>query len=104
MTVTSYSLTPESASIQPEPQDFETIEREFGPLPLDATEKEAAHRSRTTYKNSKAIISGKRAGRAIGASFIGLEVAVSLRVRDIEVRVVGTETVLMEKVLEPQAP
>jgi len=38
----------------------------------------------------------------IGASFIGLEVAASLRARDIEVHVVGTETVLMEKVLGPE--
>ena len=37
----------------------------------------------------------------IGASFIGLEVAASLRARNIEVHVVGTETVLMEKVLGP---
>jgi NADPH-dependent 2,4-dienoyl-CoA reductase/sulfur reductase-like enzyme len=35
----------------------------------------------------------------IGASFIGLEVAAWLRGRNIEVRVVGTETALMEKVL-----
>jgi NADPH-dependent 2,4-dienoyl-CoA reductase/sulfur reductase-like enzyme len=35
----------------------------------------------------------------IGASFIGLEVASSLRARDIEVEVVGPEAVLMEKVL-----
>ena len=38
----------------------------------------------------------------IGASFIGLEVAASLRARDIEVHVVGTETILMEKVLGPE--
>jgi NADPH-dependent 2,4-dienoyl-CoA reductase/sulfur reductase-like enzyme/nitrite reductase/ring-hydroxylating ferredoxin subunit len=38
----------------------------------------------------------------IGASFIGLEVAASLRARDIEVCVVGTETILMEKVLGPE--
>jgi NADPH-dependent 2,4-dienoyl-CoA reductase/sulfur reductase-like enzyme len=37
----------------------------------------------------------------IGASFIGLEVAASLRARNIEVHVVGTETILMEKVLGP---
>lgn len=42
----SYFLTPDSVSIQPEPQDFEIVEREFGPLPLDATETEAAHRYR----------------------------------------------------------
>jgi hypothetical protein len=38
MATKSYSLTPDSASIQPEPQDFETVEKQFGPLPLDASE------------------------------------------------------------------
>jgi NAD(P)H-nitrite reductase large subunit len=38
----------------------------------------------------------------IGASFIGLEVAASLRARNIEVHVVGTETILMDKVLGPE--
>ena len=46
MVTKSYSLTPDSASIQPEPQDFETVEKEFGPLPLDASEQGAAHRYR----------------------------------------------------------
>jgi hypothetical protein len=46
MITESYSLTPDSAHIQPEPEDFEAVEREFGPLPLDATEQEAAHRYR----------------------------------------------------------
>ncbi len=40
------SLTPDSTPIQPEQQDFESVENEFGPLPLDATEQEAAHRYR----------------------------------------------------------
>jgi len=35
----------------------------------------------------------------IGASFIGLEVAASLRARNIDVHIVGTETTLMKKVL-----
>ena len=48
---------------------------------------------------AKALIS-KRAV-VIGASFIGLEVAASLRARNIEVHVVGTETILMEKILGP---
>ena len=46
MATKSYSLTPDSASIQRELQDFETVEKEFGPLPLDASEQEAAHRYR----------------------------------------------------------
>lgn len=31
MTLSSYSPTPDSAFIQPNPQDFEIVEREFGP-------------------------------------------------------------------------
>jgi NADPH-dependent 2,4-dienoyl-CoA reductase/sulfur reductase-like enzyme/nitrite reductase/ring-hydroxylating ferredoxin subunit len=37
----------------------------------------------------------------IGSSFIGLEVAASLRARDLEVHVVGLDTVPMEKILGP---
>jgi hypothetical protein len=46
MTTERYLLTPDSAHIQPEPEDFEAVEREFGPLPLDVTEQEAVHRYR----------------------------------------------------------
>jgi NADPH-dependent 2,4-dienoyl-CoA reductase/sulfur reductase-like enzyme/nitrite reductase/ring-hydroxylating ferredoxin subunit len=55
-----------------------------------------------TLADSRAIIAralnSKRAA-VVGASFIGLEVAASLRARDIEVHVVGRETLPMEKVL-----
>jgi apoptosis-inducing factor 3 len=49
---------------------------------------------------AKALVS-KRAV-VIGASFIGLEVAASLRARNIEVDVVGNGTILMGKVLGPE--
>jgi NADPH-dependent 2,4-dienoyl-CoA reductase/sulfur reductase-like enzyme/nitrite reductase/ring-hydroxylating ferredoxin subunit len=58
-----------------------------------------------TLADSRALVAralvSKRAV-VIGASFIGLEVAASLRVRNIEVHVIGTETILMEKVLGPE--
>ena len=46
---------------------------------------------------AKALVA--KSAVVIGASFIGLEVAASLRARNIDVQVVGTETTLMEKVL-----
>ncbi|MEO7066358.1 MAG: FAD-dependent oxidoreductase [Rhodanobacter sp.] len=55
-----------------------------------------------TLKDGEALTAAaKKAKRAvvIGASFIGLEVASSLRTRGVEVDVIGRETVLMEKVL-----
>ena len=62
------------------------------------------HYLRTLADGRALVASALVAKRAvvIGASFIGLEVAASLRARDIEVHVVGTETILMEKVLGPE--
>jgi NADPH-dependent 2,4-dienoyl-CoA reductase/sulfur reductase-like enzyme/nitrite reductase/ring-hydroxylating ferredoxin subunit len=58
-----------------------------------------------TLTDSRALVEkalvAKRAV-VLGASFIGLEVAASLRTRNIDVHVVGTETTIMEKVLGPQ--
>ena len=55
-----------------------------------------------TLADARALVAGALAAKCavvIGASFIGLEVAASLRARNITVQVVGTEPILMEKVL-----
>ncbi len=58
-----------------------------------------------TLADSRALVAkaltSKRAV-VIGASFIGLEVAASLRARNIDVHVVGPETIPMEKILGPE--
>jgi NADPH-dependent 2,4-dienoyl-CoA reductase/sulfur reductase-like enzyme/nitrite reductase/ring-hydroxylating ferredoxin subunit len=57
-----------------------------------------------TLADSRALVAKALASRravVIGASFIGLEVAASLRARNIDVHVVGRETIPMERILGP---
>ena len=70
-------------------------------LDIPGSTLEHVHYLRTLADGRALVASAMAAKRAvvIGASFIGLEVAASLRARNIDVHVVGTETVLMEKVL-----
>ena len=73
-------------------------------LPLPGMDLPHVHTLRT-FADCRAIIAqAAKARRAVvmGASFIGLEVAASLRARDIEVHVVAPDKRPMERILGPQ--
>jgi NADPH-dependent 2,4-dienoyl-CoA reductase/sulfur reductase-like enzyme/nitrite reductase/ring-hydroxylating ferredoxin subunit len=73
-------------------------------LDLPGAELPHVHYLRTQGDAQAIVAAAATATRAvvIGSSFIGLEVAASLRARDIAVEVVGRELVPMEKVLGPE--
>jgi NADPH-dependent 2,4-dienoyl-CoA reductase/sulfur reductase-like enzyme/nitrite reductase/ring-hydroxylating ferredoxin subunit len=74
------------------------------PIRLDLPGGDQIHYVRTLADSKAIIAKAQQAKRAvvIGTSFIGLEVAASLRGRGLEVHVVGPETAPLERVLGPE--
>ena len=73
-------------------------------LELPGADLPHVHYLRTAADCDALVAAAEKAKRAvvIGASFIGLEVAASLRARKVDVQVVGREAIPMEKVLGPE--
>jgi NADPH-dependent 2,4-dienoyl-CoA reductase/sulfur reductase-like enzyme len=72
-------------------------------LDIPGGDRPHVHYLRTVADSRAIVAAAQSAHRAvvIGASFIGMEVASSLRARDIEVHVVAPDAVPMEKILGP---
>lgn len=73
-------------------------------LPLAGADLDHVLYLRSLADSRRIIAASKEAGKAvvIGASFIGLEVAASLRARGLDVNVIAPETVPLERVLGPE--